>query len=209
MRRYENGDKDAGAELEALYEEAQTLGQAYFDNSDFMQKLNETELDEIEAIREATAGLQAATQASYDLSQALSRGLIVRGGGGYPETAPAPGNTADAEAVMNQWRVNPEAVTPEQLSAAQNALADGAAAARRNAFGLNRVPYDEYPALLHEGERVLTAAEARAQDAVSGQPVAITITGNSFTGAPEEMADQMAQLLLQRLTQAGLAAAPK
>ena len=33
------------------------------------------------------------------------------------------------------------------------------------AFGLNRVPYDDYPALLHEGERVLTANQARQADA--------------------------------------------
>ena len=31
-----------------------------------------------------------------------------------------------------------------------------------NAYGLSYVPYDNYPARLHEGERVLTAAEARA-----------------------------------------------
>ena len=32
------------------------------------------------------------------------------------------------------------------------------------AFGLERVPYDNYPALLHPGERVLPAREARNQD---------------------------------------------
>lgn len=36
---------------------------------------------------------------------------------------------------------------------------------RRRAFGLNRVPYDDYPAMLHEGERVLTANQARQADA--------------------------------------------
>lgn len=39
---------------------------------------------------------------------------------------------------------------------------------RRRAFGLNRVPYDDYPAMLHEGERVLTANQARQADAGSG-----------------------------------------
>ena len=71
------------------------------------------------------------------------------------------------------------------------------------------LPYDDYPALLHEGERVLTAAEARAQDAGNVQPLAITITGNSFTGTPEDMAYELAQIILQRLTEAGIAAAPK
>ena len=30
-----------------------------------------------------------------------------------------------------------------------------------HAYGLDRVPYDDYPALLHEGERVLTTSQAR------------------------------------------------
>ena len=57
---------------------------------------------------------------------------------------------------------------------------------------------------------MLTASEARAQDAGAAQGGAIiNITGNSFTGTPEEMADQLAQIILQRLTQASIAAAPK
>lgn len=39
---------------------------------------------------------------------------------------------------------------------------------RRRAFGIDRVPYDDYPAMLHEGERVLTANQARQADAGSG-----------------------------------------
>lgn len=36
------------------------------------------------------------------------------------------------------------------------------------AFGIDRVPYDNYPAMLHEGERVLTANQARQADAGGG-----------------------------------------
>jgi len=56
------------------------------------------------------------------------------------------------------------------------------------AVGLPRVPYDNFPALLHEGERVLTAREARAADRNSGS-VHVTITGNTFGGSmtPEEV----------------------
>ena len=73
------------------------------------------------------------------------------------------------------------------------------------------LPYDDYPALLHEGERVLTASQARAQDGGQGglPPIQLTITGNSFTGTPEDMAFELAQIILQRLTEAGIAAAPK
>lgn len=40
-----------------------------------------------------------------------------------------------------------------------------------DAYGLSYVPYDDYPARLHEGERVLTAAEARAYNTGGGGAV--------------------------------------
>lgn len=42
-----------------------------------------------------------------------------------------------------------------------------------HAFGLRRVPYDNYPALLHQNERVLTAQEARSAE--SRAPVTINL----------------------------------
>lgn len=199
MARYEASDKtdaEAGAELEALYEHAQTLGQAYFENSDFMQMLNETERDEVEAIREATAGLNGATQATYLLTQELSKGLAVK----IPSALGYSSREEYAERNRAERATSGGLASPRQ-SYARN----------RHAYGLERVPYDEYPALLHEGERVLTAAQARAQD--TGQagvaPLQVTITGNSFTGTPEEMADQLAEIIVRKIAQMRTAAAPK
>ena len=56
---------------------------------------------------------------------------------------------------------------------------------------------------------MLTASEARSQDAGQAAPIQVTITGNSFTGTPEEMATQLAEILVRKLTQAATAAAPK
>ncbi len=187
-------DAEAGAKLESLYEEAQALGQAYFDNSEYVKMLNETEQDEIEAIREATAGLEEATQATYKLQQELSKGLAV-------QIPSALGYSSRGEyAARNQGG---NTLSGSRITERRDLQGN------RHAFGLERVPYDEYPALLHEGERVLTASEARAQDAVQAAPIQITITGNSFTGTPEEMADALAEILVRKITQVGIAAAPK
>lgn len=199
MRRYENGDTEAGAELESLYEQAQALGQAYFENSDYVQKLNEAELEEIDAIRDVITPLENAYTALYNLNQTMSKGLVV-----------------------TQISFDAPSLPDAYLSGAESGgggISDygdshvtpyvDAGGVHYHAFGLDRVPYDDYPALLHEGERVLTASEARAQDGGTVSPITLTITGNSFTGTPEEMADQLAQIILQRLTQAGIAAAPK
>lgn len=69
------------------------------------------------------------------------------------------------------------------------------------AVGLNRVPYDNFPALLHEGERVLTASQARAEE--RGSPtVQVTVTGNSFYGSDAAMEDRVAQKLAREVARA-------
>lgn len=58
-----------------------------------------------------------------------------------------------------------------------------------HAYGLERVPYDGYPALLHEGERVLTARDAREQDRGGTAPnISITVSGNTFGAGMDETA---------------------
>lgn len=68
----------------------------------------------------------------------------------------------------------------------------------RYAYGLDRVPYDEYPALLHEGERVLTANEVRVQDQGGAPPnISITVSGNTFGAGMDEAA--VAQALADQI----------
>lgn len=191
-------DAEAGAQMEALYEEAQALGQSYFDNSEFMQMLTETEIDEIQAIRDNTTWLENATTAAYKVEQALSKGY-----GGITVSVEGLSN---ARVTASENTLNSSQARRYGSSANKNKTGRS-----RYAFGLDRVPYDEYPALLHEGERVLTASQARAQDTgqAGASPIQITITGNSFTGTPEEMADQLAEILARKISQAATAAAPK
>ena len=69
------------------------------------------------------------------------------------------------------------------------------------AVGLDRVPYDNFPALLHEGERVLTASQARAAER-GGPTVQVTVTGNSFYGSDEAMEDRVAQKVAREVARA-------
>lgn len=75
-----------------------------------------------------------------------------------------------------------------------------------HAYGLNRVPYDNYPTLLHEGERVLTAREARQQDS-GGDGLTLQITGPVMV---REEADvkKVAQEIVRQAIRAKLLAAP-
>lgn len=59
----------------------------------------------------------------------------------------------------------------------------------QNAWGLDRVPYDNYLTNLHEGERVLTASQARAMDQGGSAPnVSVTVSGNTFGAGMDETA---------------------
>ena len=83
-------------------------------------------------------------------------------------------------AALNGWRNNydtQQEFSKGQGTSTQDDLPGGTWGWwRRNAYGLDRVPYDDFPALLHEGERVLTAREAREADSKPGRSISITIT---------------------------------
>lgn len=193
-------DAEAGAKLESLYEQTEALGKAYFENSDFVKTLNDIELDEIAAIRENTAGLTNATEASYWLGQELSKGRFA--------VKIDHGDVDYSTMIYTDDGGNLIYGSNAQLG---DGYYDDGGNFRPYAFGLERVPYDEYPALLHEGERVLTAAQARAQDAAgeSAGGIQLVVTGNSFSGTSEEMAEQMWAVIVRRLEQEAVARAPK
>ena len=71
---YLAGNQEAGLVMEALKETAEATATAAYESSDQYQTLVDTQLDQITAIRENTAGLAAATNA-YLLSQEKSKGI--------------------------------------------------------------------------------------------------------------------------------------
>lgn len=71
-------------------------------------------------------------------------------------------------------------------------------AKRGYAYGIQRVPYDNFPALLHEGERVLTASQAREREGVA----TVQVTGNSFIVREEADIDRIAAALAEKIADA-------
>lgn len=75
-------------------------------------------------------------------------------------------------------------------------------ARKGHAFGLDRVPYDNYLTYLHEGERVLTAAQAREMDLGGSAPnLTITVSGNTFGAGMDEaaVAEAIADTALRKI----------
>lgn len=182
MEDYKSGNDEAGVKMDSIITTAQGLADEQFKASDLYQQDLEAQENSLTALRENTAALQAAS-AAYSLSQSRTPGMatvpIGSGSGGTDKSYAGKVGSLTQQA-------NPGAFSSY-------------AAARSYAYGLDRVPYDNFPSLLHEGERVLTAREARAQDQQT-PTISISVTGNTFTGAtPEEVGEQVVTMLLSKL----------
>lgn len=182
MEDYKSGNDEAGVKMDSIITTAQGLADEQFKASDLYQQDLEAQKNSLTALRENTAALQAAS-AAYSLSQSRTSGMatvpIGSGSGGTDKSYASKVGSLTQQA-------NPGAFSSY-------------AAARSYAYGLHRVPYDNFPSLLHEDERVLTAREARELDQQK-PTINISVTGNTFTGAtPEEVGEQVVTMLLSKL----------
>lgn len=183
VRLYGKGDLGAAQEMVNLQEDAKAVATAAYESSGEYQKVQDQTLDQIDAIRANTIGLEAATN-EYRISNAFTKGL----GSWMPKfiSTVFPGSTGGLGST----------VSPEQMG-------DGDPQDwNRHAYGLKRVPFDGYPALLHQDERVLTAAEAREQGSGGLQ---VTFSG-PITVRQDSDLDEIARRLADKLEQARMRA---
>ncbi len=165
-------------EIEALKEKAQAMADASYDASSMAQSLQDVELGLIASIRDLTDKIgSVAWGRDYEISQELGKGQMAVSDDG-----------SSTSSITSGYQVRPDSGIKG-----------------RYAYGLDRVPYDNYAALLHEGERVLTAREAREQDQSGGlPPISISVSGNTFGAGMDEaaVAEAIAQAVSRKL-QAG------
>lgn len=152
--------REAAVTMERLREQAEALAQVAYDNDDLVLEQMDQEEDMIAAIRDSIVATDNLTGAltNYRIQQEQSKGM---------------GSGIVGEALAGRGALD------EGGSAFQHPLLKSAtrSGARGYAVGLDRVPYDNFPALLHQGERVLTANEARAQDREGGRQIVVNISG--------------------------------
>lgn len=174
QERYAAGDRDAGLDMEALAEEARAMATAAYESSEQYQAVADQQENLISSMRDLTDSFDAWT-AAYGIQQEQTRGRMAVSGG----TSAAGGGPGGWDALVS------------------NAL-DTHNEFFGHASGLRRVPYDNYAALLHEGERVLTAREARELDRQSAAPVTVNI-GGSWSVRSEEDIDAIAEAIARRV----------
>ena len=171
-----------GAKMGELLAEAKAQAEKKYMESDGYQTMMEAQTSAIERVRDTMA--DSYWQAGYYLGEEFNKGLEA------------------AQTVLDK-RINENleesfgnvVSIPENVDLTPKS---GMFSGFGHAAGLSYVPYDNYPALLHEGERVLTARENRGY----GGGVNVSVTGNNFTVREEADIDRIAETIARKVTEA-------
>lgn len=177
------------AEMGRIFMQAKIKGMGEYNANEGKDEVLAQELALIEGVRADTALNSGYWDAGYALGQEFSKGRAA---------AMQEINAAAVPSYMDE--------TSPDYDPTRAFLGDGIMG-YSHAYGLERVPYDDYPALLHEGERVLTASQAREQDQGGSAPIIhVTVSGNTFGAGLDEAAVAQAiasEMLLQLEAGAG------
>ncbi|OUQ19104.1 hypothetical protein B5E80_17550 [Flavonifractor sp. An135] len=186
------------AEMGRLLMEAKIDGMGEYNKSEGAQLALESELALAEAIRENAQTDDAYWDAGYRKGQQYSKGLnaaIMASPflSDLEELGASRSGMSGSDGATYSW--------DDFVSGGKSLLEhlSGLGSSRSGfAYGLDRVPYDNYAAILHQGERVLTAREARAMDRQGGAFGSVTVTGNQFVIRQESDIDAVAAAILRR-----------
>lgn len=172
------------AEMGRILMQAKVKGMNEYNASDGAQEALAAEKALVDGIRADTAMNEDYWDAGYERGQWFSKGVAAGIADGI-ELA------KKATAIRDAWEAFGDGGNNSYFDTDPGSFA----------VGLNRVPYDNFPALLHEGERVLTASQARAEER-GGPTVQVTVTGNSFYGSDAAMEDRVAQKVAREVARA-------
>lgn len=159
------------AEMGRMIMQAKVQGMNEYNASDAAQEALAAEKTLVENIREDTSLNQDYWDAGYEKGQWFTKGLA----------AAMQATSVTYESLPGDWSFNAEPGTSSIASP--------------RAVGIDYVPYDNFPALLHQGERVQTAVEARSE---RNRP-SVVITGNSFIVREDADISRIASELLTQM----------
>lgn len=177
----------ARAELGALMGEAQAMAESEYYNSEGVSILTDANITMASNIQ-SSAG-SAYQNAGYSLGQQLTKGISSAINAYVPDTITVPvvysSTSPDSNGGGGGNDDPTDPTRPQKISA----------------IGENRVPRDNTLYLLHEGERVLTAREARAQDQGGAGGVNIYMGGN-YTVRQDSDISAIAEAVAARILRA-------
>lgn len=167
------------AEMGRIIMQAKIQGMNEYNENEGKDEVLAQELALIDGVREDTSLNDSYWDAGYTLGQAFSKG---RAAGMADSTIRAVHGGDGDDGQETFWGIVNSTIG-------------------KNAWGLDRVPYDNYLTYLHEGERVLTASQAREMDRGGLPPINITVSGNTFGAGMDEaaVAEAIADTALRKI----------
>lgn len=162
------------AEMGRLIMEAKVQGMNEYNASDGAQLALESEMALVESIRNDAVLNQNYWDAGYEKGQEFTKGMA-------------------AARQANYWSSYDYTSTSNYSNPQRSAIG--------YATGIDYVPYDNFPALLHQGERVQTAVEARSERAGFG---GIQISMYGTTIREDADVDRVAEALLRKVELASM-----
>lgn len=193
--KYASSDsEEAGAQMGALLAEAQAIAQNEYNASEGAQLLLSTHKDLANQLKNDTALKSDYWDAGYEMGQEFSKGMASavldnRSNASLPTPVPAPDRESNDRSGSDTNTINQSrnsGITPAPTPSPQG---------NNHAYGISYVPYDGYQAILHQGERVLTASENRSKD----RSPQVNITGNNFIIREEADIEKVASVIISKI----------
>ena len=195
-----SGSAEGAAEAGRMLAEALIQAQADYTKSDGYDLLVETQKALIGDVRDGLA--DANWQAGYDLAQQFTLGIEAansdnwgRVQASYATLTPSQTPGTGTNGILGGDFTGSDPVNDFFWSSGDASIW------HPKATGLEYVPYNGYPALLHEGERVMTASENRAYSSGNGTG-SVVITGNNFTVRSDDDIERLGQEFYKQLLKA-------
>ena len=177
--------KEDGAEAGRIVAQAQIDAQIAYAKTEGAKQLAEMEKRMIQSTGDSLKDSPELFQSSFEIGQEYSKGFV----SGFGETL-----EADMRGIISKLALSDNG--GEKALAAYLQQEGGI---HGNAWGIPRVPYDNYLTVLHQDEQVLTASEARNRNSPQ---TSVTITGNDFHVRQESDIDAIADAIITRITHA-------
>ena len=146
-----------GAEMGRIMAEAQIEGENAFKDTEGYKTMVQADKGLVGSIQNSMKQDKTYWNYGYEMGQEFSRGYLSARGASYTSyVTPEHSKLGDPTEVLDNALNRPTLRNPFQKPFNSKAI------------GILRVPYDGYPALLHEGEEVRTASASRAGDDSQG-----------------------------------------
>ena len=171
--------EEAGAKMGELLARAQAIAQNEYNASDGARLMLESNKSLVNSIRNDAALRDEYHDAGYEMGLVFTRGI--------------------ASAIAENSVVKLDDLTDEERDLYKQ-YGGSMRGGGKFAYGLDYVPYDNFPTMLHEGEGILTASENRSRR--NNTQSGVTVNINNMVVREEADIDKIARELARQIVRA-------